>query len=190
MELDLDNLLKIKTKGRDDSQSNYENFPYEPTPYAVLERLSSTGYIRKNDILIDFGSGKGRVDFYLAYQVKCQMIGIEYDKRLYEVAQMNKETAKSSSRVNFIKCNASDYEASLNTTGAYFFNPFSIDILKGIVIKLKNRKGFKLFFYYPSTKYIDFLRKCSFIKLIDKIDCTDLEATFDDRECVLYYEIV
>ena len=39
MELDLDNLLKVKTKGRDDSQSNYENFPYEPTPYAVFELI-------------------------------------------------------------------------------------------------------------------------------------------------------
>lgn len=190
MELDLDNLLKIKTKGRDDSQSNYQNFPYEPTPYEVLERLSSTGYIKKSDIIIDFGSGKGRVDFYLSYQLKCHMIGIEYDKRLYEMANINKETAKSSSRVRFININANDYEIDSNATGAYFFNPFSVNILEKIIIKLKEKKNFKLFFYYPSDKYIDLLNGCDFIKLVDKIDCVDLIANSNERECVLFYKII
>ena len=34
-----DKLLKIKTGGRDDSHSDQYRFPYEPTPYRVLERL-------------------------------------------------------------------------------------------------------------------------------------------------------
>ena len=42
-----DKLLKIKTAGRDDSQSDQYRYPYEPTPYSVLERLGNTGYIRK-----------------------------------------------------------------------------------------------------------------------------------------------
>ena len=56
-ELDLDKFLNIKTSGRDDSISNYENFPYEATPYLVLERLSNSGYVTKKDQIIDFGSG-------------------------------------------------------------------------------------------------------------------------------------
>lgn len=59
-------LLNIKTAGRDDSQFDGEHHPYEPTPYAVLERLISTGYIGKRSTLIDYGSGKGRsVSFWL-----------------------------------------------------------------------------------------------------------------------------
>lgn len=56
-------LLNIKTAGRDDSQFDGEHHPYEPTDYAVLERLISTGYIGKHNVLIDYGSGKGRVSF-------------------------------------------------------------------------------------------------------------------------------
>lgn len=42
-----DKLLHIHTMGRDDSRSDQYRYPYEPTPYSVLERLENTGYIRK-----------------------------------------------------------------------------------------------------------------------------------------------
>ena len=34
-----DKLLKIRTTGRDDSHADQHRYPYEPTPYCVLERL-------------------------------------------------------------------------------------------------------------------------------------------------------
>ena len=55
-----DRLLKIKTLGRDDSNADQYRYPYEPTPYAVLERLANSGRIRKGDTLLDYGCGKGR----------------------------------------------------------------------------------------------------------------------------------
>lgn len=78
-----DRLLKIKTTGRDDSQSDQYRYPYEPTSYSVLERLGNTGYIRKGNTLLDYGCGKGRADFFLAWQTRCRAIGIEYDQRIY-----------------------------------------------------------------------------------------------------------
>ena len=36
--------MKIKTSGRDDSRSDQYRYPYEPTPYSVLERLAGSGY--------------------------------------------------------------------------------------------------------------------------------------------------
>ena len=80
LEVELDRFLKIKTNGRDDSVSTPINYPYEATPYSVLQTLANSGYIKKNDRLIDYGCGKGRVSFYLAYSNKCNMIGVEYDE--------------------------------------------------------------------------------------------------------------
>ncbi|MFQ9151333.1 MAG: hypothetical protein ACLR6B_07085 [Blautia sp.] len=42
-----DKLLKIKTTGRDDSHADQYRYPYEPTPYSVLERLANSGLIGK-----------------------------------------------------------------------------------------------------------------------------------------------
>ena len=36
-----DKLLQIHTTGRDDSDSDQYRYPYEPTPYKVLERLTA-----------------------------------------------------------------------------------------------------------------------------------------------------
>ena len=82
-----DKLLKIKTSGRDDSHSDQYRYPYEPTPYSVLERLANSGYIRKNNVLLDYGCGKGRVDLFMSYQTRCRTIGIEYDERIFEAAK-------------------------------------------------------------------------------------------------------
>lgn len=89
-----DKLLHIKTMGRDDSQSDQYRYPYEPTPYSVLQRLANTGLIRKNNMLLDYGCGKGRVDFFLSYQTRCRCLGVEYDERIYEKVMENKERSR------------------------------------------------------------------------------------------------
>ena len=104
-----DKLLKIKTSGRDDSRADQYRYPYEPTPYCVLESLANAGYIGKKNTLIDYGCGKGRVDFFLSYQTRCRSIGIEYDDRIYQTAVDNKETAVSSGRVEIVMANAETY---------------------------------------------------------------------------------
>ena len=46
-----DRLLRIRTTGRDDSHADQYRYPYEPTPYSVLERLAQSGRIRKKQVL-------------------------------------------------------------------------------------------------------------------------------------------
>lgn len=67
-----DKLLKIKTTGRDDSNSDQYRYPYEPTPYCVLERLANSGLIRKKDVVLDYGCGKGSVGWTSElYETEC-----------------------------------------------------------------------------------------------------------------------
>lgn len=111
-----DKLLHIHTMGRDDSRSDQYRYPYEPTPYSVLERLANTGYIRKGNTLLDYGCGKGRVDFFLSYQTRCYSIGVEYDDRIHAKAMENKETAVSGGRVSFALVNAEEYSVPRQPT--------------------------------------------------------------------------
>ena len=140
LEVELDRFLKIKTNGRDDSNSNFINFPYEATPYSVLQVLANSGYITKKDKIIDYGSGKGRVSFYLAFATKAKMIGVEYDERLYNSSLVNHKNCISSNRVEFVYSNASDYDIQEDITGLYFFNPFNVDILKDVISNLEKSK--------------------------------------------------
>lgn len=46
-------LLKIHTTGADNTDADQYRYPYEPTPYSVLERLGNSGWIRKENTLLD-----------------------------------------------------------------------------------------------------------------------------------------
>lgn len=96
-----DKLLKIKTSGRDDLRADTYRYPYEPTPYEVLERLASSGYIGKKDVVLDYGCGKGRVEFFLSYQTRAKTIGIEYDETIYAKALENQKVQRWEERPSF-----------------------------------------------------------------------------------------
>lgn len=189
-----DRLLKIKTMGRDDSNADQYRYPYEPTPYAVLERLANSGWIRKGDVLLDYGCGKGRVDCYLSYQTRCHSIGVEYDPRIYESAAENQKTAVSGSRAEFVLADAGAYEVPETVNRAYFFNPFSVELLKKVVRRIldswyENPREIRLFFYYPSDEYMVYLMTVDELMFADEIDCRDLFDGKDVRERIVLFEI-
>ena len=194
-EIRWDKLLKIRTTGRDDSKADQYRYPYEPTPYSVLERLANSGLIRKNNTLIDYGCGKGRVDYFMAYQTKCKSIGIEYDERIYEKAMTNKETAVSSNKVIIELANAEKFEVLESVDKIYFFNPFSVEILQKVIAQIldsyyENIRTIQLFFYYPSDEYISYLMTVDELMYYDEIDCRDLFYGNDSRERIMIFEIM
>ena len=189
-----DRLLKIKTMGRDDSNADQYRYPYEPTPYTVLERLADSGYIRKHNLLLDYGCGKGRVDFFLSWQTRCQSVGIEYDERIYENAQKNKETAVSSGRVSFEKVDATEFVVPDQADRMYFFNPFSVEILRKVLAGIyesyyEKPREILLMFYYPSEEYLGCLMTEEQLMFYDEINTEDLFEGKNDREKILIFSV-
>ncbi|MBQ2879150.1 MAG: methyltransferase domain-containing protein [Anaerotignum sp.] len=189
-----DKLLQIKTTGRDDSKAGQTCYPYEATPYPVLERLANVGLIRKKDVVLDYGCGKGRVDFFLSYQTKAKTIGIEYDERLYQSAAENQKTAVSRAKTDFVLARAEEYEVPAEVNRCYFFNPFSVEILRRVMEKIKaswdeNPREVLLFFYYPSPEYLSYLMEVDGIEFSEEISCGDLFAGDDPREKIMIFQL-
>lgn len=189
-----DKLLRIRTSGRDDSRSDQYRYPYEPTPYSVLERLAFSGYIGKKNTLVDYGCGKGRVDFFLSYQTRCRSVGIEYDERIFVTAAENQKTAVSAGRVEFVLQNAETYAVPETADRFYFFNPFSVEILRSVLERIKESyyeqpREMMLFFYYPSDEYVSHLMTMDELTFLDEINCRDLFDGENSRERILVFQI-
>ena len=189
-----DKLLQIKTSGRDDSHAGQHCYPYEPTPYRVLERLANSGLIRKKDVVLDYGCGKGRVDFFLSYQTKARAIGIEYDERIYQNARDNQKMAVSGSRTDFVLGRAEEYQVPEAVSRCYFFNPFSLDLLRQVMDKVldsyrRNPRELFLLFYYPSKEYLSWLGSVAELELYEEIGCQDLFAEPDLRERIVIFAV-
>ncbi len=189
-----DKLLKIKTSGRDDSNADQYRYPYEPTPYSVLERLANSGLIRKKDVVLDYGCGKGRVDFFLSYQTKANTIGIEYDERIFQGALENQKTAVSGARTKFVLARAEEYEVPSEVTRFYFFNPFSVELLRKVMARMiesyyENPREILLLFYYPLEEYISYLVTVDELEFNDEIVCGDLFEGKDLRERIMIFSL-
>ena len=187
-----DKRLQIHTIGRDDLNADEYRYPYEPTPYCVLERLAESGLIRSGDVMLDYGCGKGRVDFFLAYRVNATAIGIEYDERIYRDAIENRETAVSGLKTEFVPVRAETYEVPPEVNGCYFFNPFSVEILRKVMARMlesyyENPREVFLFFYYPSDEYIAYLMTVDELEFYDEILCDDLFDGKDARERIMIF---
>lgn len=189
-----DKLLHIKTSGRDESNADQYHYPYEPTPYSVLMRLTGSGLFSKKDAVVDYGCGKGRVGFFLAYQTKAKTVGVEYDPRIYERALENQKSAVSKARTAFVLARAEEYRVPEEINRCYFFNPFSVEILHKVVARIiesyyENPREIYLFFYYPSDEYISYLMTVDELAFLDEIDCRDLFDGENPRERIMIFEV-
>ncbi len=190
--MDWDKKLKIHTDGRDDYKEDEHHYPYEPTPYVVLERLAESGYVTKENILIDYGCGKGRVGFFLGHKTGCRTIGIEYDERMYKLAKQNQESYTGKGKSEFVCMSAEEYDFTDADT-FYFFNPFSVETLEQVLRKIlasyyENPRSMQFFFYYPNDEYLAYLMTRDELMFLDEIDCQDLFEGKNERERIMVFE--
>ena len=189
-----DKRLQIHTTGRDEENADQYRYPYEPTPYTVLERLAKQGRISESDVVLDYGCGKGRVEFFLSYQTKAHTVGIEYDERIYKSAMENRKTAISRAKTQFVLANAEGYEVPPAVNRCYFFNPFSVEILKKVMARIlesyyENPREVLLFFYYPSEEYLSCLMTVNELEYCDEIPCGDLFEGKNSRERIVVFSL-
>lgn len=188
-----DKLLQIKTSGRDDTNSDEYRYPYEPTPYSVLERLVNSDLIGAGDVLLDYGCGKGRVDFFLSYRRLVKTIGIEYDEHIYSSALENLKAVIARVKPQFVLARAEEYEVPQDVNRCYFFNPFSVEILHKVMARIiesyyEHPRELFLFFYYPSDEYLAYLMTVEELEFYDEIECDDLFAG-DMRERIMIFTL-
>ena len=193
-EQEWEQVLQIKTTGRDDSRSDAEHHPYEPTDYCVLERLANSGYITKQNTLIDYGSGKGRVSIFMANQTRCHSIGIEYDERLYERAIVNGESPAAKNRVSFVLGDAATFTLPDNADRCFFFNPFALHTIKRVLGNIfdslyHHPREILLFFYYVNEEVENFLNNHVRLEVEQPILCNDLFQESDEKERILVYRV-
>lgn len=187
-----DSQLHIKTTGRNDLFSNTHQYAYEPTDYSVLERVAECGYITNDDVILDYGSGLGRVLFYMHHALGCSGIGIEAVEQFYKLACDNKAQYNQEADIEFFCIEAQKYELQKRISVCFFFNPFSIEVFQTVFAKIKESyyedpRDIKLFFYYPQDEYVAFLMRDDVFSFEDEIDCMDLFEKEDKRNRVMIF---
>lgn len=187
--------LNICTGAPDYAHQDANHAPYEPTSYAVLERLARSGLVGAGDTLVDYGCGKGRVGFFMHYAVGCAAIGVEYDANLCQQARENLASyvGRRAGRLSFV-CDSAEHYRPDGANCFYFFNPFSGKILDSVLARIvesyySQPRELRLFFYYAMDDYRDRLMTNDLLTLASEIDCRDLFPGDNPRERILAFTI-
>lgn len=95
---------------------------------------------------------------------------------------------------NIITLNAETFKVPETVDRCYFFNPFSLELLKRVVGRIldsyyANLREMQLFFYYPTDEYISYMMTVDELMFVDEIDCKDLFPGNDPREKIVIFEL-
>jgi len=77
--------------------------PFIATPEDVVERMLELAGTRADDVVMDLGSGDGRIVIAAARRFGARGIGIELDQRLVEASRENARVAGVAERVSFVQ---------------------------------------------------------------------------------------
>lgn len=193
-----DQYLNIATEGTQwIAEATLHHNRYEPTPYLHLKELFNRHPLNRDDGLVDFGCGKGRLNFYVHDRFSCRATGVELNTSFCGEAQQNLENYTRSSKhrnasddIRFRCGMAQDYEVQPEDTVFYFFNPFSVQIFMKVVdnILLSHEiypRNMKIILYYPTREYINFLERNTAFELSEEIDLPAINK--DPAEQFLVY---
>ena len=97
-------LLSIKTTGEQKIFNDSLHYHrYEATSYNALHTLTKEYSFNEDDSIIDFGCGKGRLNFYLNHFFNSYVTGIEMNNYYYEICTDNKKAYLNDNKSNDYK---------------------------------------------------------------------------------------
>lgn len=192
----MDSILNILTEGvQEDNKDTFHNHRYEPTSYDILEQIFEAFPLSPSDVLVDYGCGKGRLNYYVHHRFGCGTVGIEYNPQYCSDAQVNLTTYtdKEKELIQFHCCKGEDYVVQDCDTVFYFFNPFSEAIFCKVVNRIltsyeQNPRTMTIMLYYPSDEYLYYLEEMTPFMEIGSIALDGVEK--NARERVVVYGIV
>jgi SAM-dependent methyltransferase len=164
------------------------------SPYAATQVLALRGLFRMLDIgadrvLVDFGSGKGRVLMVAAPFGFRSLRGVEFSAGLCEVARRNIERYRRKARIEagfeVIHSDASEYAVRPDEDVFFLFNPFDNHVLErvldNIAASYKTRPRPMLLIYRRPVHQAAIMERTAFVKLADYLVWKNDFAIFEAK---------
>ncbi len=189
----IDSFLKIHTEEiQTDDKDTFHCHRYEPTPYRVLDTLAQELPLTDRDVLLDYGSGLGRLSFYCNHVFHCGAIGVEMVADFHRRALKNLENYRGvhRERLQFTQAKAEDYEIPDEVTVIYCFNPFSTAIFRSVLNQIEAsyercQRPITLILYYPEDTTVFYIERHTSFRLVQEIAaCDDIVKDRRERFCV------
>lgn len=199
-DIEMDKKLNIDTGGYIDWPRgvNLDYFRTESTSYRDLDRLIEEYDFREGSHLVDYGSGKGRIIYYLNHQLGVPATGIEVNQAAYSHLHKNLLDYESTfnnkrSNISILEIKAEEYMVKKKDDIFYFFNPFTVKIFEKVVQEIENSLALyprvvDIILFYPNVTYTHFLERNTSFHLVQTIK--NPKYFINSRECFKVYRYI
>jgi Histone methylation protein DOT1 len=131
---------------------------YTPTKYRTLREIFRSCRVGPDDVLLEYGSGKGRVVIWAAMHFPFRrVIGIELDEHLHTAAKANlaRWNGRLSCKEIVFTCeDATEFEVPDDATIIFLGNPFNGDVFKKMLARIqaslaRQPRSLQVLYYHP-----------------------------------------
>jgi hypothetical protein len=153
---------------------------YAPSVFRDFEKILDRLAIRDGaDVLVDYGSGKGRAVIIAAAYPFRRIIGVEFSPQLNDIALRNIDKARATFRcadVATIVADATSYDVPPEVTVAYFNNPFDRPLFERVLERLRasvatHPRPFRVVLnYYLGSPLVAALKEAGWLTIVDHFD--------------------
>jgi Methyltransferase domain len=114
---------------------------YEGIPWRLLRVLFRSCPVGPDDVLIDYGSGKGRSVIWTASNYRLRRVmGVELDRELHDIAEANLARWSGGllcDKVEFICADATELDVPDDVTIVYLFSPFTGSVFEKLLGRIQ-----------------------------------------------------
>lgn len=144
MEVSFERKLGIDTRGRIVTENKISLYRdesnYSAAPYIVTRKVLLNLSPSKDDVLMDYGCGKGRIVCFAAAQTSVnRVVGVELYKHLYDAALANINNLNNKkAEIDVFHADAVNFTAIDNVTIFIIFNPFREKTLEKVLKNIES----------------------------------------------------
>lgn len=108
-----------------------------PTPDRLIYRMLQLADVTPRDVVVDLGSGDGRIPIAAAKQFGARGIGVEFDTKLVEYSKRAAEREAVADRVQFLQMDMFQFDLSVANVVALYVSPTLMGQLRPRLLALK-----------------------------------------------------
>jgi predicted RNA methylase len=141
-----------------------------PTPKFVLDEIyyEIKDKVKKNHTIIDFGSGSGRILYYLLNKKYKNLIGVEYSEKLLNISKNNPHFDEK--KIKLINKDFTKYKIPKKTRVIFMYDPAGRNVMRKLFENFKKKLSNKCIIIYITPIYLNILKKNNFQIIFKKIN--------------------
>ncbi len=130
--------LGVQTRGVTQQGPCEDGHHHVPMQYYALHRMLQQLQLRRDDVVMDLGSGLGRIVLLASRYPVRKVIGVELDPELHRAAEANRARMRGRKAELELICGAAEAQAMDEVTVLTLFNPFGEATLAKVLSRLED----------------------------------------------------